>query len=107
MTSNVNEYGQTLRASIGEDVSINIGLTFTLFLSRTGDKIERNESQGVTVGSSTVTEGDTVYAANNHLEYIVQPGDLLQSGNWRKKAAAKISSSVEKIGNYETFSVLA
>ena len=107
MTSNVNEYGQTLRASIGEDVSNNIGLTFTLFLSRTGEKIERNESQGVTVGTSTITVGDTVYAATKHLEYIVQEGDFLKSGNWRKKAAAKISSSVEKIGNFETFTVLA
>ena len=107
MTSNVNEYGHILRASIGEDVSTNIGLTFTLFLSRTGDKIERNESQGVTVGTSTVTVGDIVYTADKHLVYIVQPGDLHHKGNWRKKGAAKISSTVEKIGNYETFSVLA
>ena len=105
MASNVGEFGQTLRAAIGQDVSTNISLTFTL-QNQTGDKLERDATQGVTVGTVEVTEGDTVYLANEYLEYVVLDGDLDRAGRWRKKAAAKLSQSQEVVGNYERFTVL-
>ena len=103
--NNVNEYGQTLYASIGEDVSTNIGLAFTIE-PQVGLSITRSESEGVSVGTADVTVGDTLYEANKYLAYIVKDGDLSKSGSWRKQAKAKTSSTVEKVGNYERFTVL-
>ena len=106
MADNVGEFGQTLRAAIGQDVSANIGLTFTIE-PQSGNKIERTEANGVTVGTVEVTEGDTVYLANEYLEYVVLDGDLHKDGRWRKKGAAKLSNNQEGVGNYERFTVLA
>jgi len=103
--NNVNEYGQTLYANIGEDVSTNIGLTFTIE-PQVGLAITRDETEGVSVGTSAVTVGDTLYEANKHLAYIVKDGDLSTAGTWRKQAKAEISTAVEKVGNYERFTVL-
>ena len=105
MANNQGEFGQTLRAAIGQDVSSNIGLTFTIE-PQAGKKLERDQSEGVTLGTVDVTEGDTLYLANEYLEYVVQDGDLHTSGRWRKKAAAKMSQTQETIGNYERFTVL-
>jgi len=105
MTSNIGEYGQALRAAIGEDVSTNTGLTF-IIEPQLGKRITRDETEGVSVGTSAVTVGDTVYKANEHLEYIVQDGDLDHSGKWRKQAKAATSTTVEKVGNFEQFTVL-
>lgn len=105
MANNVDEFGQTLRAAIGQDVSTNIGLTFTIE-PQAGKKVERDQSEGVTVGTVDVVEGDTEYLANQYLEYVVKDGDLHTSGRWRKKAAAKLSQNEEVIGNYERFTVL-
>jgi hypothetical protein len=106
MTSNVGEYGQILRASIGQDVSTNVGLTFTI-QPQVGPQITRSQSEGVSVGTADITIGDIKYLANEHLEYIVKDGDLDKAGNWRKKAGASLSSTVEVVGDYEIFSVLA
>ena len=103
--NNVNEYGQPLYANIGEDVSTNIGLTFTIE-PQVGLAITRDQTEGVSVGAADITIGDTLYKANEHLIYIVQDGDLSRSGSWRKQAKAKISTAVEKVGNYERFTVL-
>lgn len=105
MTSNVGEYGQTLRAAIGEDVSSNTGLTF-IIEPQVGQRITRDETEGVSVGTSDVTVGDVEYKANKHLECIVKDGDLSHSGSWRKQAKATISTTVEKVGNFERFTVL-
>ena len=104
--NNVNEYGQALYASIGEDVSANIGLTFTIE-PQVGTTITRDETEGVSVGTSDVTVGDTLYKANKYLAYTVKDGDLSKSGSWRKQAKAEISTTVEKVGNYERFTVLS
>jgi len=105
MASNVNEFGQVLRANMGEDVSTNIGLEFILE-PEAGTKLTKTQSDGVVVGTVAVTEGDKSLAANQYLEYTVKDGDLDQSGRWRKKGIAKISTTNEKVGNYERFTVL-
>ncbi len=103
---NYGEYGEVLRARVGVDASTNIGLTFILE-PEIGDKITRTESDGVAVGTVDVTVGDETYNANEYLEYTTVSGDLEYIGRWRKQAKAKLSSTVERVGNSERFTVLA
>lgn len=104
--NNVDEYGQTLRANIGEDISTNIGLEFILE-PKAGQSITRTQSEGVTVGTVNVTVGTKELMANEYLEYVVQPDDLDKQGQWRMKGLAKISATENKVGNFQRFTVLA
>lgn len=118
MNLNKFEYGQVLRADIGEDVSTNIGLTFIL-QPKTGNpensnnsteqprnSIIRTQSEGVVVGTADVFDGDTKLLANQYLEYTVQQSDLSIGGQWRIKGEADITSTKKLIGNFKLITVL-
>lgn len=116
MSLNQFEYGQVLRANMGEDVSTNIGLTFILQpKAGTPDSANNSTDQprnaiirttGVTVGTVDVFDGDTKLLANEYLEYTVQQGDFDIAGQWRIKGEAKISSTKKVSGNFKLITVL-
>ena len=103
---NQGEYGEVLRARVGVDVSTNIGLTFIL-QPQSGETITRTESDGVVVGTVDVVVGDETYNENQYLEYVTLDGDIDYVGRWRKQARAKLSPTVERVGDFERFEVLA
>jgi len=98
---NVNEFGQTIRANIGQDVSSLT--TYKMILeAETGKCIEKD----ATLGTVDVVEGDETFLANQYLEYVVESEVLDRVGQWRKKAKAT-SATQEISGNYQRFTVLA
>jgi len=105
MAINKGEFGQVLRADMGEDVSTNIGLEFVI-QPEAGDGILVTDQTGVTVGTTDVAEGDFTYQANQYLQYTTKENDIKQSGRYRKKGIAKISINQTKVGNFERFTVL-
>jgi len=98
---NVNEFGQTIRANIGEDVS---GLTtYTMILEpELGESVEKT----ATLGAVNIVEGDETFLANQYLNYVVESEVLDRAGQWRKKGKAT-SPTQEISGNYQRFTVLA
>ena len=98
---NVNEFGQIIRANIGEDVS---SLTsYKMILEpELGDSVEKP----ATLGTVNIVENDETFIANQYLEYVVESEVLDRKGQWRKKAKAT-SSTQEISGNYQRFTVLA
>jgi len=103
---NKDEFGQVLRANIGLNVSVNIGLEFILE-PRIGKALTKADVDGVTVGTNDVVVGDQTFMANEYIEYTTQDGDIDQSGVWRIKGAAQISSSVKAVGDYRRITVLS
>ena len=98
---NKGEYGQTIRANLGEDISS--ATEYKIILEpQSGDKLEKT----ATLGTSNVTEGDETYLANEYVEYVIESGVLDYSGLWRVKGEATISGTSKKIGNYKRFTVL-
>lgn len=115
---NAFEYGQVLRANIGQDVSTNTSLTFILQPKEGVPKnvtsgqnlvnaIYRTQNDGVTVGASDVVVGDETYLANEYLEYTLQEEDLSLPGLWRVKGEAQLSPTGRVSGDFKTITVLA
>ena len=112
------EYGQVLRANIGQDVSTNTGLRFILqpksgqplnsndVTGQPQNSIVRTGSDGVVVGTVAVVVGDESFAANEYLEYTVLEDDLSISGLWRIKGEADISATNRAVGDYRNITVL-
>lgn len=111
------EYGQVIRANIGQDVSTNTGLRFIL-QPKAGtplnnarntnypNSIVRTQSEGVVVGTVNVVVGDETYSANEYLEYTTLAEDLSMSGLWRVKGEADITSTNKASGDYKNITVL-
>ena len=116
MSLNKHEYGQVLRANMGEDVSTNIGLAFILQPksgtpenSSNATDQPRNSivrTEGVVVGLVDVFDGDTKLLANHYLQYTVLKGDFTIAGTWRIKGEAAISVAKKVIGNFKLITVL-
>jgi hypothetical protein len=114
------EYGQVIRANVGQDVATNIGLTFILqpkngtpknansvvSSNQPQNAIVRTGVDGVVVGTSNVTVGDEIFAANQYLEYTTKTDDLDISGLWRVKGEADITSTNKVVGDYRNITVL-
>ncbi len=114
------EFGQVIRANIGQDVSTNIGLTFILqpkngtpknsnsevSSNQPPNAIIRTGVDGVVLGTVNVTVGDEVFAANEYLEYTTKIDDLDISGLWRVKGEADITSTSKVVGDYRNITVL-
>ncbi len=109
------EYGQVLRADIGQDVSTNTGLRFILQpKSGTPENNTRTDNypnaivrtSGVTVGAVDVVVGDVTFSANEYLEYTTLVNDLSISGLWRVKGEADITSTNKVSGDYRNITVL-
>jgi len=98
---NVNEFGQTIRANIGEDVS---SLTsYKMILEpELGVEVEKD----ATLGTVNIVVGDETFIANRYVEYVVEEKVLDRKGQWRKKGKAT-SATQEISGNYQRFTVLA
>jgi len=105
MSLNKDEYGIVIFTDMGEDVSTNIGVEMVLE-PQIGDILTKVATDGVTVGSSNVEDGDRTLLANTYLQYTLKEGDLTFAGNWRKKGKVEIDSTKELVGNYELFEVL-
>jgi len=97
---NVNEFGQTIRANIGEDVS-----SLTDYKMILEPELGKRVEKVATIGVVNVVEGDETFLANQYLEYVVESEVLDRSGQWRKKGKAT-SSTQEISGNYARFTVL-
>jgi len=98
---NINEFGQTIRADIGEDVSSLT--TYKMILEpELGDSVEKPATLGVV----NVTDDDSILIANEYVEYVVESEVLDKQGQWRKKGMAT-SATQEISGNYQRFTVLA
>ena len=94
------EYGQVLKADMGEDVST--ALSYKMYLEpKRGTKLD----VVATLGTSTVTEDGVTYTANHYVEYVIAEGDLSYVGHWQRKGIAIYGSS-EIHGNYQRFTVL-
>jgi len=118
---NKNEFGQVIRANIGQDVSTNIGLEFIIQPSSGRSENEnvtdhktqprgaviRTEADGVVVGTVDVVVDDTTLVANEYLEYTTKTGDFSHPGTWRIKGSADLSATNRAIGDFELIPVLA
>ena len=102
---NQNEYGQTLRVNLSQDVSSATNLGFTL-QPKFGVAVEKTDLTGVSVGSTNVDVGDSTYLANEYLEYVIKATDLAYAGQYRMKGKAKLSSTNEIVSDYEFITVL-
>ena len=97
---NVNEFGQTIRANIGEDVS-----SLTTYKMLLEPELGKGLEKIATLGTSNVVEGDETFIANEYIEYVVESEVLDRQGQWRKKGVAT-SPTQEISGNYQRFTVL-
>lgn len=100
MSINNGEYGQTIRANIGLDVSG--GTAYTMILEpKIGDILTKTATLGTV---NVVDEGKTLLA-NQYVEYVLASGDITTPGMWRKRGQATVSGK-EVIGNFERFMVM-
>lgn len=102
---NKNEYGKTVYANLGEDISAYTELKFILE-PKVGVKLEKSVSDGVAIGASNITVDDESYLANQYISYTIQTGDLDRSGQWRIKGEATLSNTNKAIGDYKIITVL-
>ena len=101
---NFEEYGQTLYANLGEDVST--ATEYTMIIEpQIGEKLERTTSDGVALGTSNVTVNDQTYLANYYITYTIKQDDLDYAGLWRNKGKAQLSASARVIGDFQRFTV--
>jgi len=105
MALNENEFGSVITVDMGRDVSTNIGLEVALE-PELGDEKIFTQSDGVTVGSVNITEGDETFLANTYLQYTLKDGDLDFVGPWRKRGRVKVDPANEVVGNFVQFQVL-
>ena len=98
---NKDEDGQTLRVNFSEDISAASDYLF-IIEPKFGDKLEKT---GV-LGTANVDVGDETYLANEYIEYVTEDGDIDQSGQWRMKGEATMSSTEKLITDYVQFTVL-
>ena len=98
---NKDEYGQTLRVDLGEDISTATAYAFILE-PKYGAKLEKTG----TLGTANAVVGDETFLANQHIEYILADGDINKSGQWRMKGEATMSATNKVIGDYVQFTVM-
>jgi len=105
MTLNNGEYGDVLYAKLGEDVST--ATDYNMILEPyVGTKKTKTVANGVTLGTVNVTVDDEDYIANEYIKYTTIDGDIDQSGLWRIKGNAQMSSTRKLIGDYNHISVI-
>ena len=97
---NKNEFGQTLRANLGEDIS-NATSYKMILQPQLGETLEKT----ATLGTVNIVVDDKTYLANEYVEYTTIDGDLDYAGTWRLKGIAKSTGS-DIIGDYRKFTVL-
>lgn len=102
---NKGEYGQKVYVNMGEDVSSATTITFILE-PQSGEKLTRVAANGVAVGSTNITDGDTDLIANEYLEYTILDGDLTYVGTWRLKGECVLTSTNKVISDYKLIEVL-
>jgi len=98
---NINDFGQTLRANIGANVSSATAYQMILEPEK-GKEIEKT----ATLGTVNVVEGDQTFIANEYIEYILEADVIKFIGQWRKKGIAVISGTQQTAGNFARFTVL-
>lgn len=103
---NKDEYGQVVRVNMLEDVSTNTELNFILE-PRFGEKLTKDGTDGVVVGTTNVTVDDESYLANEYLEYTIKEGDLDKEGTWRFRGEVQITATKRVVGDYKFIEVLA
>lgn len=101
MNINKDEYGQTLRVNLGEDVSTATSYEFILE-PKFGDKLEK---VGI-LGTVNITVGDEDWLANEYIEYVTIDGDIDHAGQWRMKGIATMSATETVNGDYSYFTGL-
>jgi len=98
---NVDASGQLLRVNFERDVSTATAFSMTL-QPRQGDKL----SITPTLGTSGVTVGDEVLAANQYCETTTTANQFNNHiGIWRKKATATLPSGEVVSSQYTFFEV--
>ena len=98
---NKNEYGQTLRVNLGEDIST--ATDYILIIEpKYGEELEKTGVLGVV----NVVEGDETYLANEYITYVTSDGDIDKAGQWRVKGQADLSATNRVISDYKYFTVL-
>jgi len=102
---NKNEYGQTIYADLGQDVSTATAFNFILE-PQVGIKLEKSASDGVALGASNITVDDTNLLANQYITYVIKEDDLSKSGLWRTKGEATLSATNKIVGDYKRITVL-
>ena len=95
-----NEFGQTLRANLGEDIS-NATSYKMILQPQLGETLEKT----ATLGTVNIVVDDETYLADQYVEYTTIVDDLDYTGTWRLKGIAVYSTS-ETIGDYRKFTVL-
>lgn len=82
MTIFKGESGRNFRVNAGLDLSFytELGINFT---SPSGVLYEKTTADGVTLGSSAVTDNELgALAANEYVEYNVESGLFSEAGSW-------------------------
>jgi len=102
---NVGEYGQILYVNLGESAA---GASeYTVILQpQVGSILERKTANGVALGTENVIIGDETYRANEYLTYPIKDGELDQSGKWRAKGLAQLSTTNLLVGDYKKVTVM-
>ena len=102
---NIGEYGQTIYADLGEDVSGGSEYTFIL-QPEFGVKQTKTTSDGVALGTVNINAYGSNLLADQYVEYTLKDGDLDFAGLWRFKGQAQISATNLVIGDYRKITVL-
>lgn len=98
---NLGEYGQTIHADVGQDISGASEYKFIMQF-RTGEKVEKTG----TLGTTAITFNGQSLAANEYVSYTLVEGDLCRAGRLRYKGSAQMSATELVIGDYQQLTVL-
>jgi len=102
---NVGEYGQVLRINFNADLTTATSYGFTL-QPKFGVAIEKDNTTGVTIGTSNTQVGENTYLANEFIEYTIEPEQLKEAGQYRMKADAVFPNGIKLITDFQQFTVL-
>lgn len=95
-SANVDEFGQTLRINVGEDIS---AATVSMeFNPPNTINFIKTAADGVTVPtSSIIIDADTTYNANEYAEYPFEEGVLNIQGTWKVRLIAEFTGPSKRI----------
>jgi len=109
MSLKVGESGKPFRVAAGFDMSSNTELTITFYLPG-GTTVVKTSADGVALGAGVTDPDLGVLAANEYVEYKIEPTLLTESGTWSATLTYTNTTPTPDdiyIGNCATFTVSA
>lgn len=104
---NVNEYGNTLRFNVGQDISLNLNKIELRSPSPVVRLKTITASEGLVIGTIDVVTPEGTFLANEYVEYVIQEGDIHSSGLWEARVYSQTPDllTCRITDNIKTFTV--